>query len=80
MILHLAFEVTCKIITSETKRVRLLDRHYSLELGLMRGAALRGQGSIPIGRAPPILLVAGHVTLTKTKMGREVSYFERWNV
>ena len=72
--------MNCKIITSGTKRVRLLDRHYGLELGLIRGAALRGQGSIPIGQTPPISLVAGHVTLTKTKMGCEVSYFERWNV
>ena len=73
--------------TSETKRVRLLFRHYGLRLGLLRGNALRGQGSPaigqacpPIGQTPPILLAAGHVILTKTKMGREVSYFERWNV
>ena len=71
----------------ETKRVRLLFRHYGLRLGLLRGNALRGQGSPaigqacpPIGQTPPILLAAGHVILTKTKMGREVSYFERWNV
>ena len=72
--------MTGKIITSEIQIVRLLDRHYGLELDLMRGPALRGQGSLPIGQTPPILLVAGHVTLTKTKMGREVSYFKRWNV
>ena len=74
------WNMTGKIITSEIQIVRLLDRHYGLELDLMRGPALRGQGSLPIGQTPPILLVAGHVTLTKTKMGREVSYFERWNV
>ena len=72
--------MTGKIITSEIQIVRLLDRHYGLELDLMRGPALRAQGSLRIGQTPPILLVAGHVTLTKTKMGREVSYFKRWNV
>ena len=72
--------MTGEIKTSETKRVRLLNRHYGLQFGLLRGTAPRGQASFPIGPTPPILLVAGHVTLTKTKMGREVSYFERWNV
>ena len=72
--------MTGEIITSETIRVRLLNRHSGVQLGLSRGTAPRGQPSFPIGPTPPISLAAGHVTLTKTKMGREVSYFERGNV
>ena len=75
-----------RLLTSEPQG-RLLNRHFGSQLGLLRGNALRGQRSFtigrsrpPIGQNPPILLAAGHVTLTKTKMGREVSYFERWNV
>ena len=75
-----------RLLTSEPQG-RLLNRHFGSHLGLLRGNALRGQRSFtigrsrpPIGQNPPILLAAGHVTLTKTKMGREVSYSERQNV